>query len=127
MMQTDNERGRLEESEAKMENAIGQIILARLKELEKTQAWLAEKAGVSNTAVTKWLKSGKISRNSAIKVAIALNISADLLLGIDDRSKKDVYKEQLVYFFAGMSIQHKEIVLQLANQLYSLDHPNDRR
>jgi hypothetical protein len=49
-----------------MDNPVGKLIKTRLKELKKTQGWLAEECGVSNVAVTKWIKSGKVSRENII-------------------------------------------------------------
>lgn len=62
-------------------SAIGLAIQARLRTLRKTQAWLAEQVGVSTNAVSKWMRSDKISRQNAIRVADALAISVDDLLG----------------------------------------------
>jgi plasmid maintenance system antidote protein VapI len=107
-------------------NEIGRLIKSRLAELRQTQDWLAEKVGVSNNAVTKWVKSGKISRDNAIKVARALQISVDVLLGFEQRQPSNEFKRQLIYFYDGMTQEHREIVLNLANKLYSLDNPDDR-
>lgn len=60
---------------------LGKVIKHRLAELGKTQGWLAERAGVSNNAVSKWIKTGKISRENAIVVAVHLKITvSDLLI-----------------------------------------------
>lgn len=64
-----------------MENQLGKNIKMRLSELKKTQGWLAEKIDVSNVAVTKWIKTGKVSRENAAKVADALQTTIDKLLG----------------------------------------------
>ena len=61
-------------------NEIGKIIKVRLGELDETQEWLAERVGVSKNAVSKWIKSGKISRENAIKVSQVLKVSSDRLL-----------------------------------------------
>jgi transcriptional regulator with XRE-family HTH domain len=58
----------------------GKIIKTRLQDLKKKQAWLAEKAGVSINAVSKWTKTGKLAREHVQAVADALEISADELL-----------------------------------------------
>ncbi|MGK5049486.1 LexA family protein [Janthinobacterium sp. GB4P2] len=66
-------------------NALGQTIKSRLSALRKTQGWLAERANVSHNAVSKWIKTGKISRENAVLVAQALSCSVDeLLLGEGD-------------------------------------------
>jgi hypothetical protein len=64
-----------------MSNPIGKIITTRLRELKKTQGWLAEQCGVSDTAVHKWIHAGQISRDNALSCALALQISVDQLLG----------------------------------------------
>jgi len=64
-----------------MNTKLGLNIKNRLEDLDKTQMWLAEKVGVSNNAVTKWIATGKISRDSAVKAASALGLSIDQLLG----------------------------------------------
>ncbi len=63
-----------------MSKNIGRIIKDRLKSLHKTQNWLAEEANVSNTAVSKWIATGKVSRESATKIAPLLQVSLDALL-----------------------------------------------
>jgi plasmid maintenance system antidote protein VapI len=63
------------------ESAVGRVIAARLKEMGKPRQWLAEKTGVSNGAVTHWVKTGQISRDSALSVAMVLGVSVDQLYG----------------------------------------------
>lgn len=60
--------------------ALGRTIKSRLKALGRTQAWLAEQVGVSENAVSKWIKTGKISRENIRPVAEALQISVAQLL-----------------------------------------------
>lgn len=67
-------------------NSIWQHIQEALARTRNTQDWLAEKVGVSNNAVTKWKKSGKISRENAVKVSLALQIPLDRLLGAETES-----------------------------------------
>jgi transcriptional regulator with XRE-family HTH domain len=69
-----------------MENQIGRKIAQRLRALGKTQVWLAEQVDVSNNAVTKWIKTGQISIDKAVKVAPALEITLDELLDNEDAS-----------------------------------------
>lgn len=47
-----------------MATELGKFIHARLADMQKTQTWLAEKMNVSANAVSKWIKSGKISRTN---------------------------------------------------------------
>jgi transcriptional regulator with XRE-family HTH domain len=110
-----------------MDNPVGQLIKTRVKELKKTQGWLAEECGVSNVAVTKWIKSGKVSRENISKVAEALMISVDKLLGGDTLIVENELERQLLMFFRGMSLDHQDDVLNIANNLYNLDAPNNRQ
>lgn len=66
-----------------MNSHVGKTIATRLKALQKGQSWLAEKAGVSVNAVSKWTITGKISREKAIIVAEALGLTMDQLFGRD--------------------------------------------
>lgn len=45
------------------------------------QAWLAEKVGVSIAAVSKWTTDGKVARDNVPRVAAALGLTTDQLLG----------------------------------------------
>lgn len=67
-----------------MSTNVGKIISDRLKDLKKTQGWLAEKTGVSVNAVSVWTRTGKISRENAVKAAGYLGLSLDQLLGTED-------------------------------------------
>lgn len=109
-----------------MENSIGKYIKTRLKELKKTQGWLAEKVGVSNVAVTKWIKYGTVSRENAVIAAEALQCSIDKLLGGDTLNVENEFERQLLMFFRGMNTDHKDDVLNIANNLYNLDMPHDK-
>lgn len=65
-----------------MENKYtAEMISRRLAELGKTQEWLAEICGVSIMAVSKWTRTGKISRDNARVCARALGVSLGELLG----------------------------------------------
>ena len=109
-----------------MENSIGKYIKARLKELKKTQGWLAEKVGVSNVAVTKWIKYGTLSRENAVIAAEVLMCSIDKLLGGDTLNVENEFERQLLMFFRGMNEDHKDDILNIANNLYNLDIPDDK-
>lgn len=109
-----------------MQSSIGKYIKTRLKELKKTQGWLAEKVGVSDVAVTKWIKFGTVSRENAIIAAEALQCSIDKLLGGDTLIVENEFERQLLMFFRGMNSDHKDDVLNIANNLYNIDVPNDR-
>ncbi|WP_343742114.1 helix-turn-helix transcriptional regulator [Herbaspirillum huttiense] len=80
-----------------MKSTIGDKIRTRLKEIGKSQGWLAEEANVSDTAVSKWISTGKISRKSAQDVARALNISMDELMGADGTPESRGQSLALIY------------------------------
>jgi transcriptional regulator with XRE-family HTH domain len=69
-----------------MSEKIGKLIAARVKAMGKKQAWLAESAGVSVNAVSKWMKSGKIARENVPRVAELLELSADELVSGEART-----------------------------------------
>jgi len=60
---------------------LGTVIRDRLRQLSKTQGWLADELGVSNNAVSKWISTGKISRENSIAAAKVLDMSVEALLG----------------------------------------------
>ncbi len=110
-----------------MENQIGLYIRARLKVLKKTQTWLAEKCEVSNNAVAKWIRTGKVSRENAVLIAKNLDTTIDKLLGNDVLSVENELERQLLMFFRGMTTDHQDDALNFSNNLYSIDNPNDKR
>lgn len=54
--------------------------------MAQTQVWLADELEVSNNAVSKWIRTGKISRENAVAAAKVLNMSVEQLLGEEPRS-----------------------------------------
>lgn len=64
---------------------IGSRIRERLKELNKAQGDLAGGLDVSDNAVSKWIKTGKISRANAVRAADFLRTTVDWLTGKEDR------------------------------------------
>lgn len=70
-----------------MANGIGLKIKKALNDKGKTQRWLAEQIGVSDFAVTKWIKEGKISRENIGRLAHVLNMSpAEFIQGAESMS-----------------------------------------
>jgi transcriptional regulator with XRE-family HTH domain len=68
-----------------MVNSVWREIEAALSRKRKTQEWLAGELGLSNNAVSKWKKTGQISRENAKRVAVLLDIPlGKLLLGKAD-------------------------------------------
>ena len=63
-----------------MESRIGRLISLRLGEVGRTQRWLAEQVGVSDNAVSKWIKSGKVGKKHALKVSALLGVDLGSLL-----------------------------------------------
>lgn len=66
-----------------MASNTGKIIKDRLRDLGRTQGWLAEEVGVSDNAASKWIKGGNISPEKLPAVARLLGLSVDQLLGND--------------------------------------------
>ncbi len=63
-----------------MENPFSTVVNRRLRELGRTQNWLAEQVDVTDQAVSKWLKTGQIKLDHAKRVAELLSVSLDSLL-----------------------------------------------
>lgn len=72
-----------------MNEIIGKKVADLLKRKELGQAWLAEQVGVSVNAVSKWTKTGEISRKNLPKVAEALGVSIDELVSATPPTKKE--------------------------------------
>lgn len=74
--------GRIHDSENQsMANSeIGRLIRDRLRAMGKTQGWLAERMGVSDNAVSKWVKSGSIARAKIVQLAGLLGVDPAALL-----------------------------------------------
>lgn len=64
---------------AMMTTELGDYIKSRLKAIKKTQGWVAEQLEVSDNAVSKWIKTGKISRENFIKLLPLLGGKPPLL------------------------------------------------
>ena len=73
----------------RMENKIGRMIKAQLQALGKSQEWLAGEVGVSSNAVSKWIKTGKVSRENAVVVADKIGLSVGQLLNDEDAKPKE--------------------------------------
>lgn len=66
-----------------VESRIGRLISQRLDEKGKAQRWLAEQVSVSDNAVSKWIKTGNVSKKNALKVSELLDIPVAVLLSDD--------------------------------------------
>jgi transcriptional regulator with XRE-family HTH domain len=64
-----------------MTKYVARTIKDRMKAIGMSQAWLAEKVGVSIAAVSKWTTDGKVARDNVPRVAEALGLTTDQLLG----------------------------------------------
>lgn len=78
-----------------------ELIKRRLLEMDRTQEWLAEKVGVSINAVSKWTRTGQISRENAVLAAKALGITVgELFQEQSEDMRPDKFNQkslQLVY------------------------------
>lgn len=59
---------------------IGMNLKKALEDRGLTQVWLVEKLSVSPNAVSKWVRTGGISRENAVRVAKLLDMPLDQLL-----------------------------------------------
>lgn len=63
-----------------MVNVTGMQITEALTRLGQTQTWLAEKMGVTDAAVHKWISTGQIGRDRLVDLARLLGLTVDQLL-----------------------------------------------
>lgn len=76
----------------------GELISRRLMEMDRTQEWLAEKVGVSINAVSKWTRTGQISRENAVLASKALGITVgELLQEQTEQMKADKFNEKSLH------------------------------
>ena len=108
---------------------IKKIIGLRIKEFRKkrnmTQEQLAEKANLHTTFIAHIERGKKVcSIKSLQKIAVALNIPVFVLLQENDCASKfkyDVYTEKLLSFVKDKSDRDKEMLIKIANSIYSGD------
>lgn len=78
-----------------MTSTLSSVVERRLSELQRTQSWLAEQIGVTDQAVSKWMRSGSITVENAIKVARALGVSVDELVTAEQSPATNLYRALL--------------------------------
>jgi transcriptional regulator with XRE-family HTH domain len=79
-----------------MTRYVARTIKDRMKAIGMTQACLAEKVGVSIAAVSKWTTDGKVARDNVPRVAAALGLTTDQLLGTSAvADAEDTWSERL--------------------------------
>lgn len=69
-------------------NMVGPVIERRLRELGRSQVWLAEKLGLSPVSIHNWIVKGTISKENLGPCAIALDLTTAQLLGEDQPAPK---------------------------------------
>lgn len=73
-----------------MASNTGKIILDQLKKLSMSQKELAEATGLTESAVSRYVKGERVPRGiNLMKIANALSITVDQLLA-DDNNKDDI-------------------------------------
>lgn len=60
-------------------------IAEALKSRGRTQEWLAEQVGITKQAVGQALARGSLKLEHAIRIAVALDVSLDWLVGLENR------------------------------------------
>jgi transcriptional regulator with XRE-family HTH domain len=112
------------------------------KSAKLTQAEAAKAVGIKQSTLSELENDGM---GSAYTPALAslYGVSAIWLAtgegertaGVPERSKSplsaeekamDEYRRQLLLFFDGMSLESKDLLLSMANKLYSSDNPDDK-
>lgn len=112
---------------------IGNKIKAAIEAKGITQTALAEIVGVSNNAVTKWIRTGKVSKKNIPKVAHALGMSStDFLDAQEDgdlaralRILKDPKLRAL--FFVAEPLAEYELDFLIQKSIEIAEHPKQNK
>lgn len=76
----------------------GTVIKDALSRIGRTQSWLAERAGVSNNAVSKWVNTHQIAPENIAKISAILGVpGADLLPAVSGHSQVVVSEPRAEY------------------------------
>lgn len=93
---------------AKKISILGLRIQNRLQDLNKTQSWLAEKIGISNNAVSKWVSGDSDPAFSKLKViSMHLECSVGYLSG--DHSDENI--SEVVRLMEAAPVENRAKVL----------------
>ena len=93
---------------AQQPSPIGYLIKRRLEDLGKNQSWLAAEAGVSDNAVSKWIKSGNMSRESIANISRILGIPVGLFVGAAASDPEKV--KRLYGAIPGLSLEESKLI-----------------
>lgn len=111
---------------------IGNKIKAAIDAKGITQTALAEIIGVSNNAVTKWIRTGKVSKKNIPKVAHALGMSSTDFL--DAQPDEDIARALRILkdpklralFFAAEPLKDYEIDFLIQKSIEITEHPKPK-
>jgi plasmid maintenance system antidote protein VapI len=120
--------------------ALRKALLELVKEIKKKDEGckdyeIASEIGVAANYLSNMLHGRKgIGDDTVAKIDVKFPGWRDVVVA--DNGKKtapqaseeiDEFTKQLLYFFKGMSLEHKDALLLLANKLHAVDNRNDPR
>lgn len=89
---------------------IGNRIRELRKEKKLTQTDLAKLINVSQQTITKWENDIAEPSGSAVKsLANVLNVSADYILGLEEKSTVDLADEDAIFTYEGKRIPEEDL------------------
>lgn len=96
---------------------VAKNILFYRKQNKMSQKTLAEKIGVKHNTISSWEScTNSVDINSLFKICDALNVSVNVMMGIDDNTNNnDTLNENENYLlntFRNLSVQGQEYILQ---------------
>lgn len=96
---------------------VAKNILFYRKQNKMSQKTLAEKIGVKHNTISSWEScTNSVDIDSLFKICDALNVSANVMMGIDDNTNNnDTLNENENYLlntFRNLSVQGQEYILQ---------------
>ena len=81
-----------------LQGIIANNIVYYRKQLELTQSQLAEKTGITEVTISRYVSSERVPKATEIvKIATALNCSCDYLLGLQDELSKETEMETAIH------------------------------
>jgi transcriptional regulator with XRE-family HTH domain len=113
------------------------ILTSLMEKSGDTASTLAKKSGVPQPTIYRFLNGETDDPRSSVvkKWAVVYGLSESQLRGDVPlpghpngipHAETDEFRRQLLMFYGGMSQRHQDLLVMIANQLYSIDNPRDR-
>jgi transcriptional regulator with XRE-family HTH domain len=114
------------------------ILTSLMQKSGDTPSTLSRKSGVPQPTIHRFLNGTTGDPRSSVvkKLAVVYGLTESQLRGDEPMPgsgkarqlpvEQDEFRRQLIVFYGGMSQKHKDLLVMIANQLYSIDNPKDK-